>query len=121
MTTGKINFRDSCTAWKKTLQVIAQENEQLRMRVEKERKHDKPGLEYGLQHFENRFNSQRQVIGLLLSQLKDLYAAYEKGAANTDPAFAEQVEGFKMDIDRVVLLFSRLKAQFKAYLDEYTK
>lgn len=100
---------------------MQEENDQVSLQVEKARRYSQPGFEHGLKHFESRFDGQRQVIGLLSSQLDELCASYEKEGGGKDPVFIEQVNGFKTDIDRVALLFSRLKTQFKAYLDEYMK
>jgi hypothetical protein len=121
MSPDKINFGDSCQGWKKLLHSMKEETDLFRLQVENARKNYRPGVEHGLQHFENRFASQRQVIGLLSSQLEEICASYQKNEVSTGSSFGEQLQGFKTDIDRVALLFSRLKEQFKAYLDEYAK
>lgn len=98
------------------------ENNRLKVRVAEALTVCKTESLDGLVRFSKRFENQDQVICLLTGQLSDLQEKYQSEpplAGNDLVLFHEQITIFKTDLDRVVLLFSRLKILFDRCMEEH--
>jgi hypothetical protein len=122
MNNKSAGFCNSKSSWKEVLQNIAAENNSLKTKVNKVLEIRNDQLQGVLQQFNKRFDSQDQLIRLLHIQLDELnkkYVDIESLGKQASSEFEEQVENFKMDIDRAALLFAQLKQQFCKYVVEH--
>lgn len=123
MNNGLERFKENFGNWNDVLRYMTEENTNLQNKVGKVLDSENVSLRPALERYKQRFDRQDQVILLLKQQLDEMIeqASRADDAGDIAADFREQLSNFKIDMDRVALLFSRLRSQFNRYVLEHLK